>query len=837
MYPLDEGRGAHRFLRLCLLLVLATAPFLGAAFASDSQMNLQLEAFVNEIPAHMIGSFVLFGGKQIGATRNELEDVGLHVAAGRNPEDLIMLGDIPGLKYRYDEQMQRIYFTVDNAMRKGKVFDLSMGAEQKRVHSATGWGGVFNYDAIIAGTTQRWFYDPAYNGASLNFDSRLFSPYGTLMQSGVINSSPLQPAEFDRLNTTYQYSDPDNAISYRAGDDITGGLAWTRPVRIGGLQAQRNFALRPDLVTTPLPSLGGIAVVPSTVDVYVNSIRTYTQDVAPGPFTISNIPTISGAGNAQLVLRDSSGQQIKTTVPFYASADLLSPGTVDWSIEAGLPRLSYGSSGDFYPRDPVASASLRRGIFDGLTAQAHFEGGNGLENGGLGAVFTTGNFGLATAALAASHRPGATGLQGYIAYETRFLGLNVNASSQRTFGVYDDLASVTARLSPLSAAQLQAAYGGESGALVTSPYQVSSIYNDARPALALDRISFGAPLPFDVKSSVNVTFVHLLDANRNRSAILSGGYSRAMPFNSYFSLSVFHDFGTVKNTGILFSLNIPFGESSSATSNASLGRGQTSVNTQFVRPLGQEPGDYGWRVQDTEGSQSYHTAAVSYRSNYGTVEAGANNSNAGDSGGLLELRGALATMGDGIFASNWIDDGFAIINVGAPGVEVLNENRPVGVTGANGMLLVPSLRSFQKNNVSIDPANLPVDTEIGNTKDITAPADRGGVFVNFDTRSDAHAALVTLVLADRSVVPAGAAGRTDAGEEFTVGYDGEVFLRKLSTNNYATIEYPGGTCSADFQFTPQAGVQVKIPSVVCVEADVSRKTHGASIGLRAGVGN
>ena len=37
------------------------------------------------------------------------------------------------------------------------------------------------------------------------------------------------------------------------------------------------------------------------------------------------------------------------------------------------------------------------------------------------------------------------------------------------------------------------------------------------------------------------------------------------------------------------------------------------------------------------------------------------------------------------------------------GVEVLSENRRAGVTGSNGMLLIPTLRSYQKNKIAIDP--------------------------------------------------------------------------------------------------------------------------------------
>ena len=71
-----------------------------------------------------------------------------------------------------------------------------------------------------------------------------------------------------RLNTTWSYSDPERLITYRAGDFVSGGLPWTRPVFLGGMQVQRNFTLRPDLVTLPVPILSGHCGGPSTLEVY-----------------------------------------------------------------------------------------------------------------------------------------------------------------------------------------------------------------------------------------------------------------------------------------------------------------------------------------------------------------------------------------------------------------------------------------------------------------------------------------------------------------------------------------------------------------------------------------
>jgi outer membrane usher protein len=123
-----------------------------------------------------------------------------------------------------------------------------------------------------------------------------------------------------RLDTTWTYKDPDRTLTYRAGDMISGGLSWTRPVHLGGIQIQRGFSIRPDLVTLPLPSFSGSAAVPSTVDVYVNGVRTVSQDVDSGPFRINNLPILSGQGDASIVVRDSSGREVATTLPFFGLA-------------------------------------------------------------------------------------------------------------------------------------------------------------------------------------------------------------------------------------------------------------------------------------------------------------------------------------------------------------------------------------------------------------------------------------------------------------------------------------------------------------------------------------
>ena len=113
-------------------------------------------------------------------------------------------------------------------------------------------------------------------------------------------------------------------------------------------------------------------------------------------------------------------------------------------------------------------------------------------------------------------------------------------------------------------------------------------------------------------------------------------------------------------------LTIPLSEQVSASMGASRGQSGTTYSTDIVKPLGPQPGSYGWRVRDVEGASSYREASASYRSRYGTVQVGASQDR-DNTRGLLELRGSIATMGGGVFLSNWIDDGFAVVKAGAPG--------------------------------------------------------------------------------------------------------------------------------------------------------------------------
>jgi outer membrane usher protein len=800
---------------ICLLL--------SSLSAAAQRTSLFLDVVINGSPLNMICAFTLFPGGVLGTTRRELLSMGLRADAVDASGTMVMLQDIPTLHYSYQASLQRISITVSDRYLQVHSFDLRQGAATATLPLAAGRGMVLNYDLFGNFLEEKGATPAGLASLSATLEGRIFSELGTFSQSGIVNAGHVSEPGLIRLDTSFRASNPSTLISWDVGDTVSGGLWWTRPIRLGGLQAQTNFMLRPDLVTMALPNLGGTAAVPSTVDVYINNVRSFSQDIAPGPFNLTNIPVVTGAGNAEIVVRDAAGHETSTNIPFYGSASVLAQGLSSWSVEAGQPRLSYGSVDDHYSPDSVFSGTWRHGVLPSFTAELHAEAGSSVANGGAGGALRIGSTGVLSLAAAASARGGKAGGQANAAFEANIRGISLDLQSQHSIGDYEDLASATAEREDAALAP------GSGASLISTPLILThqtlaqlrlqdrldlAIFAAARVPPALDRITLGGRLPFDQAASWGLSFVHEHDAGNIVSKLVSVSYARPLFANMSASASFTKDLGSGGSTSLLIGLTIPLGPSASVAANLSGGDGSPAATLAASQSLGPEPGSVGWQVEDIEGAEQYRQAALSYRSSVATLQASVDQARSAI-GATLEASGAVAGMAGDVFLSNRINDAFAVVDAGAPGIAVSLENRPVGETDSQGMLLVPGLRSYQRNQISIDPSNLPVDAEIETTRQIVRPADRAGTLVSMKHHTIRMAALVTFVRADGSFIPAGSWGKNSAGENFIIGYDGQSFINGLVAENRVAITVRGNTCHAAFPFKPQPGQQVKIGPITC----------------------
>lgn len=775
----------------------ALVPDMEANSSTNSSGDLQLEVFVNGTSSDLIASFRREADGALVIEQDQLRNVGIYPSQEAiRPDGLVDVSQLTGVSFRYDEAAQSIYFDVEFDALSARVIDAHRAEPDADAPPAqSSLGGLLNYTLFASTGSEDIANGWDFDGLSGWFEGRAFSRYGVLSSSYIANSSSSDLYNSTRLDTSWSYSNPGSMITYSAGDVISGGLTWTRPVRLGGLQVERNFGLRPDLVTMPLPGLSGSAAVPSTVDVYVNNTRYLSQEVPAGPFEVNNLPVITGSGTARVVVRDALGRETVSESPFFASSDLLAPGLLDFSTEAGYARRFYGTESNNYDSRLMASGTLRYGVRESLTVEGHLEGGGGLVNGGAGAVFGLGPFGVGSLAGSASHYEGRTGFQLAASAEFEFWQWHVFARTQRTFGDYTDIAGITAE--------------------GLSPLVPDFTFLTTAPPRALDQISISTPLRFD-PGTLNFSYTNLDLPDDGDAQILSLSFNRPVGERASAFATAFTDLEDEDSFGVFAGLSMSFGNDIYASTGVSSDPDGTVLTTDLVKSEQAEIGSYGWRLRDAEGSYANRAASVSYRAAIARLEAGVEQFD-DHYRATAEAEGAVVVAGKDIFLSPRIDDAFAVVDAGAPGVDVQYENRPVGRTNRRGKLLVPNLRSYEKNRLSIDPANLPVDATVGSVSDVAVPADRSGTVVKFDVDTQAQAALVVLRDEQGDFLEAGSAGTLEgSSEEFVVGYDGQAYIGGLSRQNRVLVEQPSrGRCVAEFEFQPRTGQQVSISDTVC----------------------
>ncbi|WLP55554.1 fimbria/pilus outer membrane usher protein [Agrobacterium fabrum] len=768
------------------------------SFAAGEAGQLQLEVYINDVSTDLIATFRQNDAGSLLIEPDQLKNIGISpVESAVSADGWIDVSRLPEVTARYDESIQSVHFTLPMAARANKVIDASGKStheENKETEekATSNFGGLVNYTIYGSSGGGTWSDIADFNGVSALLESRVFGPLGVLSSSQVLSTSRLSEFDTQRLDTTWSYSNEETLTTYRAGDLITGGLSWTRPTRLGGLQIRRNFDLRPDIVTMPMPEFSGSAAVPSTVDVYVNNIRRLSQDVPEGPFSITNLPVISGAGNARLVVRDALGREIVSETPFYTSPDLLAQGLVDFSAELGFARRNYGTSSFDYDDRLLGSATVRYGVSDGFTVEGHAEGGEDFYNVGLGGVFTLGAHGLAALSGASSRFGDESGYQLSASVEAELLGVRLNARSQRAFGDYNDMASVSAN---------------------TSKIQPISGLLSVRPPRALDQISVSTQLGFD-ETSLNFSYTQLETFDERRSRLL--GLSATRPFgeNGDIFVTAYKDLEDSNSYGIFAGLSWSFGGGVSGSAGMSSNADGYSLTAEVVKSEEQAEGSYGWRLRGALGGNDIASASGSYRGTAARVSAGIDQFNR-TTQAYAQIEGSIAVAGGDVFIGNRIDDAFAVVDAGAPGVDILLENRPIGQTNRRGKILLPNLRSYDVNNITLDPSNLPVDARIDHTKQTVRPTERAGAVVNFKVETEGQVALVTLKAESGDFIETGSTGTIDGKREFIVGYDGQAYLDNIGATHRLHITQPTrGKCEAEI-IVPTAGAERATLETLC----------------------
>lgn len=738
------------------LAVPHPAPLVAPAQASEQSagrsgaQTIYLAVTLNGVPRGLVAGFELRDG-MLATTPEELRQIGLRaevLPTDRN--GLVWLDAIPGLRVSYRQASQEAALDAPDALLAPAIVG-TLARPQARLSGGTGL--VFSYD--LYGETGRGRHLGLYS------EQRVFHGQGVLSNSGVATWSDAQD-RYVRLDTDWTYTNAATLSSVQLGDAISGALNWSRAVRLGGLQYRRNFTVRPDLVTYPVPLLGASAAVPSAVDLYVNNVRQFSGEVPSGPFVLNNTPAVNGAGQAVIVVRDALGRDISTTIPLYIDTRLLAAGLTDFSVEAGFLREDYGLRSAAYGRQPAASASVRHGLSDTLTLEGHAEAMPGTYTVGAGVLASTGGLGVfsAAASLGTGRERGALFSLGY---QLRTPAITVDLQGIRTAATYQDLAA-------------------RSGA----PYP-DGLY---RATLSW---------PMSRNGSLALSYVQLDDAWLGGSRIGSVAYTAQLGGRYSVNLSAYKDFARGGVSGAMGTLTAVLGHDTSASVAAGVDGGKASLYASAAQSAPYD-GGWGWQAQasQTDGARRY-LAQARYRGRYGDMFAAAQ-SNERDVTGAINVTGSVVVMDGAMLPARRINESFALVTTGMPGVPVLVENRRIGTTDDSGHYLVPDLMPYQANRIAIDPLVLPADARLDKPSQYVVPSWHAGALARFEVERFRGAQLSLVTEAGEPVAAGTPVMHVESGATSVVGYDGMVFFDNLLGHNHLVAGEAERRCTASFTY-------------------------------------
>jgi outer membrane usher protein len=634
-------------------------------------------------------------------------------------------------------------------------------------------GGFFNYDT----SAQKINGTSGESQAGGLFEAGFFNRYGVGTNDFLVQHIN-DTTQTVRLNTTWTDDDPAKMRSLRVGDSYSQPGMWGQSVGFGGLQFATNFSTQPSFVTFPLPSTTGEAVVPSSVNLFVNNALVANKNVTAGPFAINNIPVVTGYGRLNVVTTDLLGRQQILSVPYYASTILLKPGLHDYSYEAGFIRNNFGTDSNDYGRFMMAGTDSV-GITEHLTGQWHAEALTNQQTAGVGANYLLSTIGVFNAGVAASHDSDGAGGLGLIGFQRQAWNrINFGVNAQATTRQFMEIGIQPGQFAP-------------------------SLQSQA---------FMGVPLPQGASLGMSYT----LQNNREQAnaSLLNLNYSRTFFKSWNFNVSGMTNVGGENSKGVFVSISRMVANNTDINTGINAQQSQsTQEYVQLNRALPFGTG-YGYNLSAASGNPDNYQGSLSAQNTVGTYTVAAAHQD--DSTGYrAEASGGAVYLGGDAYLTRQVTNSFGVVQVGYPNVKVYEFNQLIARTDKHGNVLLPYLMPYQNNNIRIEPNDLPLNTQIDATQIDAVPYYRSGVLVHFPVQT-IHAANLKINLPSGKPIPPGALVTVNGNAlQFPVGTEGRLYVTNLSQQNTLLVRWDDQQCKVHVSYPTTSDPLPNLGSFTC----------------------
>ncbi len=685
------------------------------------------------------------------------------------------LSTLPGVTYTFDAGRQILEMSADPRSFVTRRINQSsdLPPSEPSVRGAALNYGLYAFAGAEGGTQ-----------ATATGEARVFGPEGGLSSSFIYRLAGDGPdGGFRRLDTRFVRYDNARARRLIVGDFVTAGVMARDSVRAVGVSLATDFTLRPDVPVTINPQIRGLAATRSSVEVLVDGVRRFGDVTPAGPFEIDIAAPSNGLGRVSLVVTDAEGRSAVRTFNFYAASELLRPGTAALALEAGALREDYATDQDRYT-DGFAAIAARRGLTDAITVEAHATASSSGQVAGVGLVAKLGDAAVLSAAATGSDQSGRGGGQVFLAAKRETRRYAVQISHRRTSADFADL-----------------------------------VAHDPRFRLRAETLA-GASLHTDGWGALSLAYSDLRSAERQfrvANLVWSGAVG---PINLFATGSA--SVAGRSSYGLTLGLSAPLGRPGRWISSQASSDGRAVRAGVQMAQSADGPGTWGWRagVDAASGGAGGERLEGEVRrvASAGEVGLGLSHQN-GATYAQAYGSGGLAWVGGRLYAANQLGESFAVVETGAPHIEVSVENRVVGRTGRDGRLLALRLSPDAANRLAIRPESVALADDILIQASAVRPPRGGAVVVKMPVRQG-RSALARLVDPAGAPLPAGLRVSVNGAPSGVTGFDGLAYLSGLTPGaTYLTVESSSGRCRMEIPNVLPTPTAAPLGPFVCHLAD------------------
>ena len=680
--------------------------------------------------------------------------------SGAGPAGFVRIDDVPGLQAHLEDDEMLLRMDADPSVFESQVVN---GAR----HSDAPDPGVpavflgYNLFAERAGAAGEAYSALLQAGSSLGRASFTSSWLGSRVVDA--RGSPARAVDhpqagWHRLDTALLLDFPEYTARFTVGDSVSTPGTLGDAVRFTGVHWATDYATRPGLTPYALPVVSGTANMPSSIEIYLNQALVQRTSVDAGPFQLNNIPVPVGQGAVDIRMRDMLGHVQQLSVPYLVSPQLITAGLTTLDFAAGAVREDYGIENFAYGRS-FLSGGMQHGLNDvtTLNAAAELLPDQFTARGGVAFRMTRNmTAGLTPAVSHASGEGTGVAVQAAIdsVWPSAALGVHFTDASPD----YVELGNLAPgeRLHTQWAAQASTQLG-HSGSLAL---------------LYARRRSYDAPTTAATTLTYNISLRRFGSISVFVTDTRSGGTADVIG-------------------GVTFTRYLGRGVTAAVTETSD--NGASTVDMQVGQPAPPDAG-WGWEVAHARGGTNTDGLRIDARSAYG-VGSGEVDATRQGTLGILSWQGGLLWAGGRPWPAQNLNGPAALLVVPElGGIEVLHDGQPVGRTDGAGRILVPSLRPFEDNAITLVSEDIPLTAMVDSDKLTVRPYSHGVVSaVIAVAASESRVFTLSLGAGVDALVPAGAEGALN-GHTYPVGTEGLAQLPVGRAAADALVSWPGGRC-------------------------------------------